>query len=189
MSGATNDVPTLILTIGLPGSGKSTFARRLAPQIEAVILESDALRRLLFEAPAYSRSESRRLFDALHETARQLLLAGRNVIIDATSLSESDRQPAHDVAAQTGARLLLLRFSAPEAVIKQRLARRLDAPDPLDSSSAGLRVYRSMAARAQAPSSGHWDIDTSNATEVEGALSRVVEACRPGSGRVLGGIR
>lgn len=186
-SGVPNGAATLILTIGLPGSGKSTFARRLAPQIEAVILESDALRRLLFETPRFSRSESRHLFDALHEAARQLLGAGRNVIIDATSLSEADRRPAYEVATQKSARLLLLRFSAPEDVIEQRLLQRLDSPDRLDNSSAGLGVYRRMADRAQVPSSEHWDIDTSNATEVEEALSMVVEACR--SARVMGGIR
>lgn len=177
-SAVTSGAPSLILTIGLPGSGKSTFVRRLAPQIDGVILESDALRRLLSSTPVYSRSENRRLFDALHAAARELLQARRNVIIDATSLRESDRQPAYDVAAQTGARLLLLRFSAPEDVIEQRLARRLDSPNPLDSSSAGLGVYRRMADRVQAPSSEHWEIDTSNAAEVEEVLSRVVEACR-----------
>lgn len=185
----TRDAPVLILTIGLPGSGKSTFARQLAPQIDAVILESDALRRLLFETPAYSRSESQRLFAALHGAALQLLLARHNVIIDATSITHGDRRPAYDVAEQTDARLLLLSFTAPEDVIKHRLAQRLDSPDPQEASSAGLRVYRRMAARAQAPSSEHWNIDTSNAAEVEAALSRAVEACRPSAGRVVGGIR
>jgi predicted kinase len=186
---ATNDAPVLILTIGLPGSGKSTFARRLAPQIDAVILESDALRRLLFDTPAYSRSESRQLFAALHHAARELLLAGRNVIIDATSIRDSDRRPAYDVAQQTGARLLLLSFTAPEDVIEHRLGQRLVSPDPQEASSAGLRVYRRMAARLQTPLSEHWNIDTSNTAEVEAALSRVVEACRPSAGRVVGGIR
>ena len=186
---ATSDAPVLILTIGLPASGKSTFARRLAPQIDAVILESDALRRLLFDAPVYSRSESQRLFAALHGAARELLLAGCNVIIDATSITDSDRRPAYDVAEQTGARLLLLSFTAPEDVIKHRLAQRLESADPQEASSAGLRVYRRMAARSQAPSSEHWNLDTSNAAEVEAALSRVVEACRPSGGRAMGGIR
>ncbi|HEU0072897.1 MAG TPA: ATP-binding protein [Dehalococcoidia bacterium] len=186
---ATSDAPVLILTIGLPGSGKSTFARRLAPQLDAVILESDALRRLLFDSPAYSRPETQRLFVALHGAARQLLRARRNVIIDATSITDGDRRPAFHVAEQAGARLLLLNFTAPEDVIKHRLAQRLESADPQEASSAGLRVYRRMAARAQAPSSEHWNVDTSNAAEVESALSRVVEACRPSGGRAMGGIR
>jgi hypothetical protein len=184
-----SDAATLILTIGLPGSGKSTFCRRLAPRIDAVVLESDALRLLLFGEPTYSRVENRRLFAALHAAAAELLRRGRNVIIDATSLKESDRRPAYALAEQTGARLLHLRFSAPEHIIEQRLSQRLDAPDPDDSSSAGLRVYRRMAATAQAPNREYWDVDTSEAAETEAAMQRVVEACRPRTGRVLGGIR
>lgn len=186
---STGEVPTLILTIGLPGSGKSTFARRLAPMIDAVILESDALRRLLFAEPAYSRAENRRLFAALHAAARSLILAGRSVIIDATNVSEADRRPLYDVAAETGARLIQLGFTAPEDVIEERLRRRADAPDPRDSSSAGLSVYRRMAARAEAPSPEHWTIDTSNAAQTEAALAGVAEACRPGAGRIMGGMR
>ncbi|HLG11830.1 MAG TPA: ATP-binding protein, partial [Dehalococcoidia bacterium] len=114
--------PTLVLTVGLPGSGKSTFARRLALATGAAVLESDALRRLLFGEPSYSAAENRRLFEALPAAARELLERGRNVIIDATNLRESDRQPAYSLAQETGAQLLILRFSAPDSVIRQRLA-------------------------------------------------------------------
>ncbi len=186
-SSSANDPPILILTIGLPGSGKSTFVRALAPQIDAVILESDALRRLLFDEPAYTASESRRLFDALHAAANDLLLAGRNVIIDATSIRESERQPAYRAAEETGARLMLLSFSASQAVIEGRLSRRADTLDASDNSSAGLSIYRSMAARAEPPSRDCWRIDTSDTEKTDAVLSRVVEACRSGSGLLVGG--
>jgi len=183
------NAPVLILTIGLPGSGKSTFARRLAPEVDAVILESDVLRRLLFGEPSYSPAENRRLFAALHASARELLARGRNVIIDATSIKESDRRPAFEVAEQTGARVLQIRFSAPEAVIARRLTRRSESQDPADSSSAGMRVYRRMAELIEAPKRDHWTIDTSNDAETHAALSRVVEACRSQAGRALGEMR
>src|SRR5262245_56818396 len=64
----------LFVTVGLPGAGKSTFARRLAPAVDAAILESDALRRRLFGIPVHSNAESARLFRAIHAAARRLLI-------------------------------------------------------------------------------------------------------------------
>ena len=182
-----NTAPVLILTIGLPGSGKSTFCRLLAPLIDAAILESDALRRLLFEEPTHAPAESRRLFDALHAAARELLNHGRNVIIDATSLRESDRRPVYKIAEETGVNLIQLRFSAPSDVIQQRLSNRMESPAAEDNSSAGLSIYRRMAATAEAPQREYWKIDTSNDETIEAVMNRVVEACRYSARRVMGG--
>jgi hypothetical protein len=185
-----SDAPALILTIGLPGSGKSTFCRRLAGEIDAVVLESDALRRLLFGEPAYTPLESRNLFAALHAAAHELLEQSRSVIIDATNVRESDRRPAYAIAAETGARLLVLSFTAPEAVIEQRLARRSLDADPADTSTADLRVYRLLQAREEPPRTVNLNIDTSDAVATESAFRWVVEACRPqaaGTARMGGG--
>src|SRR5687768_17228484 len=82
--------PALILMAGLPGSGKSTFARRLAEATGAIVLESDALRQLLFAGPTHQATESRALFAAMFEAAGRLLSNGHSVIIDATNLKRSD---------------------------------------------------------------------------------------------------
>jgi hypothetical protein len=57
--------PALGVVAGLPGTGKSQFSRELRLRTGAIILESDAIRRLLFERPSYSWWESRRVFTAL----------------------------------------------------------------------------------------------------------------------------
>jgi uncharacterized protein len=184
-----SDDPVLVLTAGLPGSGKSTFSRRLAFETGAVVLESDALRCLLFARPYHSRAESHRLFSAVHAAARVLLSNGVSVIIDATSLKESDRRPVYALAATMSVRLLLLHFSAPEAVISQRLMRRLVGSDPEDNSTAGMDVYLSMTQRAEPLMREHWRIDTSDGRSTTSAFTKVVEACRSvpaGSPRMRG---
>jgi predicted kinase len=169
--------PTLILTSGLPGSGKSTFCRRLAQATSAVILESDALRRLLFDEPRYTVNESHRLFAAIHAAAEHLLSRGRLVIIDATSLSESDRRPVYRLAERTHATLHLLHFTASREVIEQRLVRRARREDGRDASSAGLTVYLLMEQRAEPPLREHRRIDTSDPMATEAALLELIEAC------------
>lgn len=176
---ASTDPPTLVLTAGLPGSGKSTFVRRLAPAIGATILESDALRRLLYERPQHGATESRRLFGAIYGATRRLLSAGVSVVIDATNLRESERLPAYEIAAATGARLAVLYFTAPEAVVTERLERRLADTERLDASTAGIEVYYRMADREEPPARRHWRIDTSDPEAVEAALRAVIAACRP----------
>lgn len=172
--------PSLVMASGLPGSGKSTFCRRLAAETGAVVLESDALRRLLFLQPTHDSRESTRLFAALWQAARSLILRGLSVIVDATNLRQMDRQPAYELAQQTGARLVLLRFEAPEGVIEQRLARRLIIPDAGDNSTAGLAVYRRMAETAEPLRDAGWTIDTSDFEATELALREVVAASRAG---------
>jgi hypothetical protein len=170
---------TLVVTVGLPGSGKSTFARRLARETGATVLESDALRRLLFGIPVYSALESRRLFEAINASARELLEHGRDVIIDATNVRESDRLPIYALAEATGSRLLLLSFTADSPVIESRLRARSSGTHVTDSSTAGLAIYHMLAERAEPLTREHWIIDTTNPDDTDVTFRRVVEACRP----------
>ena len=181
--------PGLVLTVGLPGSGKSTFARRLAPQIDAVILESDVLRRLLAGQPAHTAAENRLLFRALHRAAYALLKRGVSVIIDATSLKESDRIPVYELAEAAGARLTVANLTAPFNVIEERLSRRLTAPDPDDHSDADIGVYRLMAPRAEALQRNHITIDTSDQAALAAAIDSIAVELRqvPATGGGTGG--
>ena len=73
----------LVVLVGLPGSGKSTWA---AAQTEAA-LSSDEMRRLLADDPT-DQSIHRRVFAALRYLARARHEIGRPVTyIDATNLT------------------------------------------------------------------------------------------------------
>ncbi len=174
-----SDRPWLVMTVGLPGSGKSTFCRRLARGADTALLESDALRRALFAQPTHEREESMRLFDALYEAAKRLLQAGASVIVDATNLRERDRQRAYDVSAATGSQLLVLHFRAPEDVTTERLSGREKRTDPEDKSTAGIAVYQRMAQTEEPLTREHWDIDTADSTATDAALQRAITTLRP----------
>ena len=178
--------PALILTVGLPGSGKSTFCRHLAREIDAAVLESDALRRRLFGRPTHLPAESDRLFRAIHAAARRLLAGGASVVIDATNLRETERRPVYALAEEAGARLIVLHFTAPEAVIAERLTQRGDGADRADSSTAGIDVYQRMTERAEPPRREHWRIDTSDPQATAAAFRRLVDACLSPQGAGVG---
>lgn len=173
--------PVLFLTVGLPCTGKSTFSRKLAPAIGAAVLESDALRQMLFPMPVYSQRENHIVFNTLHAAARSLLEEGVSVIVDATSIKERDRLPLYRLADATDARLLIACFDAPRTVIEQRLEARARTLDPSDRSTADIMVYEYMAEAFSLPGREHWRIDTSDAAATEAALAEITACCLAGS--------
>lgn len=82
---------TLIVLIGLPGSGKSTVAQNLQQRENAVIHSSDKLREELF-GDVNECNKNDELFTELHKRIKQDLLSGKNVIYDATNVSRKKRK-------------------------------------------------------------------------------------------------
>src|SRR5690606_40462148 len=124
----------LILVGGRSGSGKSTVARALAAATGAVLLRSDVIRKKLAGIPAEERADApwgegiytvaftRRTYDAIASEARRYLEAGATVIVDATFSREADRARFLELAAETGARSVMLECRVPREVALARLA-------------------------------------------------------------------
>lgn len=163
--------PALVVLAGLPGSGKSWVAEELRARTGAVVLESDALRRLLFPHRTYSAEESRRLFAALQAAAEALLADSASVIVDATNLAEAERAPLYDMADQQRAKLVLVQVSAPGPLIRRRLDWRVATK--VSRSEADARVYERMRSRAEEMQRPHHLVDTSQ--DMRPALAAIVK--------------
>jgi predicted kinase len=109
---ALNVRQKIILLIGLPGSGKSTWAARQG----VVALSSDAVRELLAD-DATDQSIHGRVFTTLRYLLRQRLAIGRPVTyIDATHLTLEERKPYAQIAGWYGADLEAVFFNVPMSV-------------------------------------------------------------------------
>lgn len=144
----------LICVAGLPGSGKSVAARLLAERLDARLLRTDAIRKELFAAPDYSPEESIRTYDEFYRRAAEALRAGKTVVMDATFYSHASRERAAAVAQAAGVPWHLLLITAPEAIVRERIARRTD-----DISDADFRVYTEMKAIFEPMTETHTEID------------------------------
>jgi adenylylsulfate kinase len=74
----------LIAMAGLPGTGKSTLARRLAQELGAAVLDKDRVRAALFPPPAldYSAAQDELAMAAIYSAAAHILRASpRQVVI------------------------------------------------------------------------------------------------------------
>jgi predicted kinase len=153
--------PGFVVVSGLPGTGKTFFCGKLAEKQPLYILESDALRKVLFPSPSYSPTESARLFAAIHDLIEWLLKNGVPVCFDATNLSEHNREYLYRIGDRAGARLVLVSVEAPPAVARQRLQTRKNGSSPDSKSDADWEIYRQMQPKADKIRRNHFAVDTS----------------------------
>ncbi len=137
--------PVLLLLAGLPGTGKTHFARRLQERLSFVVLETDRLRKELVTSPRYTPGEHRRLLDACHMLTREYLASRHPVLFDATNLTERFREPFYRIAESLDLPLALVEVTAPREVVRRRLRSREAGLDPQTNSDAGWLIYCRMA--------------------------------------------
>ena len=164
--------PRLMAVGGLSGTGKTTYARAVAPTFGpspgAVILRTDEIRkRLAGVAPedrlgpeAYTAERDAAVHGALFADAARALAAGRAVILDATFMDPARRQAAEAVAAVAGVAFEGVWLEVAPDVARARLAaRRGDASDAtaavlarqLAADVGAITWTRRWAADASAP--------------------------------------
>jgi predicted kinase len=129
----------IIITVGLPGSGKSTYLTRRG--INA--LSSDEIRRLIADNPE-DQTIHARVFATIRYLIRQRMAAGRRVTyVDATHLTRWERRPYVQLARRYQCELEALFFDVPvEVCIARNKRRGRVVPEP---------VIRKMAQRLQPP--------------------------------------
>jgi predicted kinase len=164
-----------IVVSGLPGTGKTYFCTRLAERLRFVVLESDALRKTLFTSPSYSPEESARLFRALHQLIETLLKKGISLILDATNLSERNRERLYSIAGRLDAKLVLVRVEAPPEVVYQRLKSRVGGAGA-GNSDADWSVYQKMKSTVDRIGRNHYAVDTSR--DITPVLDKIVREVR-----------
>ncbi len=118
--------PALILTVGAPGSGKSTWAAANARPGEVV--SSDALREQVGES-AQDQKASADAFTLLDEIVRRRLARKLLTIIDSTSLDDGARAKYRAMARDAGVPCVVVAFPTDAAVCKKRNRAR-SAPVP-----------------------------------------------------------
>ena len=163
--------PTLVAVSGLPGTGKSYFSTKLAERLPFVILESDALRKILCPCPTYAAEESTRLFRAVHRLIERLLKKGIPVILDATNLSERNREYLYSIAEHLGVRLVLVRVEAPSELVAGRLHQRQEIRE--SRSDADWVVYQKMRSSVEEIQRRHYVVNTSR--DITPVLDKIVK--------------
>lgn len=134
----TKQTPVLVITCGPSGSGKTFGTQSVMESFEMIRVRSDVERKRIAglaasdcsrSAPGtglYAEHISKSVYKRLLETAEQILTAGFSVIVDATFLRAQDRHDFEALAKRLELPFVIMKFTAPASVLKERVRRRLE---------------------------------------------------------------
>ena len=125
----------MVIVFGLPGSGKSYFASRLAKRIKADYINSDRLRKEMHKLRTYSNQEKESVYEAMLQRMKEGVDESRNVVLDATFHKKQTRQPfIREMKTKGG--IYFIEVIAEEGITRERLKRKRRY------SEADFKVYK-----------------------------------------------
>ncbi|WP_375583392.1 AAA family ATPase [Cyclobacterium xiamenense] len=130
----------VVLVMGLPGSGKSFFARRLAKEVRMVYLSSDAMRIEMNLRGKYAPADRQRVYAALEKSVELALSRGDAVVVDATFQHRANRLAFARISEKYQQLLACIQVTATEAVVKRRLSK------GREESEADFAVHQKLKA-------------------------------------------
>jgi len=165
---ASPPLPSLVVTHGLSGSGKTTGSQAMLERAGAIRIRTDVERKRLRGMVAtgrgtdslYDERATRSTYERARDVARIALAARFPVIVDGTFLRHWQRSLFLDLANDVGVPFSIASFDCPVTMLRQRVVERSMRGD--DASDAGLVVLEAQL-RSQEP------LDASERARVVGA--------------------
>lgn len=163
--------PLLVMFVGIPGSGKTTFARQLAQELGAVLLNSDGLRMSMWgsldaiqatHGSVEERKAANKLtFGAMNYAANQALAAGVSAVYDCNANHAWERQEKHDIAKSQGAISVVVRIKVPYDVSLHRVQARDEAHDQrkFPTEKRARQVLDRFAAEIEEPTADEFVVE------------------------------
>lgn len=139
--------PSLLITFGLPGCGKTTVSQLILEKLGCIRIRSDVERKRLFglqplqasgsdlNGGIYSPEATTKTYRRLLELAGEMLQYGFSVIVDAAFLKQAERRQFHALANRLQIPFAIVAVEIDEALQRQRLGLRQN-----DASEAGPSV-------------------------------------------------
>lgn len=161
----------IVIVCGLPGVGKTTLSKALAPLIDAIILSTDKIRKELIPNPTYSKKEREFVYEMLLLIAKYLHNAGKNCILDATFNREKSRNEVAKKLDLSSEQVFIVDCVCPKDIIISRLEKRKN-----DWSDADIQVYNKMAKIYEPVRGKHVTADTSkNPQTMAKAVNKIIQ--------------
>lgn len=102
--------PLFIMLYGLPGAGKTYFARQLCENVQAAHIQGDRIRGELFSEPRWDAQENGVINQLMEYMAGEFLSAGVSVVYDTNAMRTSQRRKLRELAIKAGAQPVVVWF-------------------------------------------------------------------------------
>ncbi len=119
----------IIIVFGLPGSGKSYFAMKLAKKLQARYVNSDVIRNELFAVKEYSQEEKMKVYNEMIREMKKAIQQNANIILDATFYKKSIRNKFSEAVKEFGQSIIFIEVWAGQKIIIERLSRKRQYSD------------------------------------------------------------
>ncbi|MFP4082136.1 MAG: AAA family ATPase [Candidatus Aminicenantes bacterium] len=166
----------LVIVSGLPGTGKTTVAKKMSDEMKAVVLSTDRIRKKALKELGYSERKKKRVYDEMLRIAQDLLKKGENVILDGTFFRKELRERGFKLGQRLDQRVFLVETVCPEETVKKRIEERYKHKK--DYSEANYKVYKIIQSKFDPFQSEHFVINTQNEEEWKEKLLDAVNKMR-----------
>jgi len=146
----------IILVSGLPGSGKSYFAEKLAARLGAVYLNSDQVRFTMSASGKYSFQDKLLVYREMVNQTIRFLDEKKTVIIDATFYRQVMRDLFFKLSKDKSKPIRFINVIADEELIRERLDK------PRRFSEADFSVYEKVREEFEEITIPHLTLQSTN---------------------------
>lgn len=157
----------IILVSGLPGSGKSYFARRLASRLGAEHINSDSVRKAMGASGRYSFEDKLAVYKVMARITERYLDANKLVVADATFYHPVMRDMFVKIAQERAIDIYFIEITAEESLIEERLKK------PREDSEADFQVYKDIRNQLQQMTNPHLTLESTN-ENIESMLDEAI---------------
>ena len=139
----------IIIVFGLPGTGKSFFARHFAEETGADYLNTDIVRDEMDKQGQYDEKTNILIYEQLLRKMNPGALGGRDVIVDGTFQKESYREMFRRRSAWLNLDIIFIEMRASDETVKKRMEKERKY------SEADYEVYLKIKNRFEAMAEEH----------------------------------
>jgi predicted kinase len=148
-------ISVIIIVCGLPGSGKSFFAAKLAGTFNCAYVNTDVVRKSVVTGKTYTDKEKLSVYDAMLKQMNLQIDQNKDILLDGTFYKREIREQ-FKAAAKNKGQVIFIEVKAIEYLISERVQKK--RPD----SDASFEVYKEIKAKWEPLQEEHLVLQSTN---------------------------